>query len=88
MLFSQLDDFDHDVLIGDAASSGNGNFVSNSGPNDEQFTVINFDDISTASERRANVQTPDRCPTNRIDMKGYHCSCDCRQDPEYDLGLE
>ena len=47
-VLSQLDDFDHDMIIGNAASERKENIVVNEGTNDRGFTV------STSSSNIAN----------------------------------
>ena len=39
-LLSQLDDFDQDMIIGNAASERQENVVVNEGTNDQDFTVV------------------------------------------------
>ena len=57
-LLSKLDDFDQDVIIGDAVSGGMQNFVVNNGPVDWNFTVSNDNDLSATNKNTVNVQMP------------------------------
>ena len=64
-LISQLDDFDQDVFIGDAVSSGQQNAKVNNGSADQEFIVIIKDSVSTTNE--VNFQTWERCFNEEID---------------------
>ena len=63
-LLSQLDDFDQDMIIGNAASERQENVVVNGGSNDRDFTVSNSSNNTTVNESAINVK---RCFNERID---------------------
>ena len=56
-LLSQLDDFDRNVIIGNAASERQENFVVNEGTNDQEFTVGTSSDNLVTNENTVNVKT-------------------------------
>ena len=66
-LLSQLDDFDQDMVIGNAASERQENVVVNGGSNDRDFTVSNSSNNTTVNESAINVKTLERCFNERID---------------------
>ena len=68
-LLSQLDDLDEDMIIGNAASGRQENFVVNEGTNDRDFTVGTSSDNSTIIESAMNVKTLERCFNERIDRE-------------------
>ena len=69
-LLSQLNDFDQDMIIGNAASERQENVVVNEGTNDRDFTVSNFSSNSTAvNESAMIVKTLERCFNERIDRE-------------------
>ena len=68
-LLSQLDDFDQDVIIGNAASARQENIVVNEGTNDRDFTVSNPSNSTAANEGTVNVKTLERCFNKRIDRE-------------------
>ena len=68
-LLSQLDDFDQDMIIGNAASERQENVVVNEGNNDRDFTVSNSSNNTAVNESAMNVKTLERCCNERIDRK-------------------
>ena len=68
-LLSQLDDFDQDVIIGNAASERQENVVVNEGTNDRDLTVSNSSNNTVLNESTVNVKTLERCFNERIDRK-------------------
>ena len=68
-LLSQLDDFDQDMIIGNAASGTQENFVVSEGTNDRDFTVGTSSNISTINEIAMNVKTLERCFNEKIDRE-------------------
>ena len=68
-LLSQLDDFDQDMIIGNAASERQENVVVNEGTNDRDFTVSNSSNNTTVNESAINVKTLERCFNERIDRE-------------------
>ena len=68
-LLSQLDDFDQDMIIGNAASERQENVVVNEVTNDQDFTV-GTSKVSTAmNENAMTVKTLERCFNERIDRE-------------------
>ena len=65
-LFSQLDDFDQDIIIGNAASERQENIPVNEGINDQDFTVGTSSDNLATNENAVNVKTLERCFNERI----------------------
>ena len=60
-LLSQLDDFDQDLNLGNAARESQENNVVNGGTNDRDFTVgISSKDLAT-NESTVNVKALERC---------------------------
>ena len=68
-LLSQLDDFDQDMIIGNAASERQENGVVNEGTNDQDFTVGTSNVSSNVDENALNVKTLERCFNERIDRE-------------------
>ena len=68
-LLSQLDDFDQDKIIGNAASERQENVVFNEGTNDQDFTVGTSNVISIVNENALDVKTWERCFNERIDRE-------------------
>ena len=68
-LLSQLDDFDQDIIIGNAVSERQENVVVNEGTNDQDFTVGTSSSNSVANENAMNVKTLERCFNERIDRE-------------------
>ena len=68
-LLSPLDDFDHDMIIGNAVSERQENAVVNEGTNDRDFTVSTSNNDSVINESTVNVKTLERCFNERIDRE-------------------
>ena len=68
-LLSQLDDFDQDMIIGNATSERQENVVVNEGTNDQDFTVGTSNVSSIVNENALNVKTLERCFNERIDRE-------------------
>ena len=66
-LFSQLDDFDQNYIIANAAKSGQQTFIVNDGTVNQEFTVNISGSIPTTNENTVNVQTLESCFNERID---------------------
>ena len=66
---SQLDDFDQDMIIGNAASERQENALVNEGTNDRDFTVSNSSNNTAVNESAMNVKTLERCFNERIDRQ-------------------
>ena len=66
---SQLDDFDQDMIIGNAASEKQENTVVNEGTNDRNFTVGTSNDSSMVNGNAMSVKTLERCFNERIDRE-------------------
>ena len=69
-LLSQLDDFDRDMIIGNAVSEGLENAVVNEGTDDDQdFTVGTSNNDSVVNGSAMTVKTLERCFNERIDRE-------------------
>ena len=68
-LLSQLDDFDQDMIIGNAASETQGNTVVIEGTDDRDFTVGSSSNNTAINESTVNVKTLERCFNERIDRE-------------------
>ena len=68
-LLSQLDDFDQDMIIGNAVSERQENAVVNMGTNDRDFTVSNSSNNTAVNENTMNVKTSERRFNERIDRE-------------------
>ena len=68
-LLSQLDVFDHDMIIGNAISERQENTVVNEGTNDRDFTVVTSNNNSVVNENAMSVETLERCFNKRIDRE-------------------
>ena len=68
-LLSQLDDFDQDMIIGNAGSERQGNVVVNEGTNDRNFTVGSSSSNSVVGGDALNMKTLERCFNERIDRE-------------------
>ena len=68
-LFSQLDDFHQDMVIGNAASERQGNAVVIEGTNDRDFTVGTSSNNTVIIENTVNVKKLERCFNERIDRE-------------------
>ena len=68
-LLSQLDDFDQDMVICNAASERQKYVVINEGTKDRDFTVGISSKNSVVNENAMKVKTSERCFTERIDRE-------------------
>ena len=68
-LLSQLDDFDQDMIIGNAASGRQESVTVNGGTNDQDFTAGTSNVGSVVNENRLNMKTLERCFNERIDRE-------------------
>ena len=68
-LHSQLDDFDQDMIIGNATSARQENIVVNEGTNDRDFTVGTSSNNTAINENVVNVKTLESCFNERIDRE-------------------
>ena len=68
-LLSQLDDFDQDMIIGNATCETQENTVVDEGTNDRDFTVGTSNDSSIVNGNVMNVKTLERCFNERIDRE-------------------
>ena len=66
-LLSQLDDFDQDMIIGNATSGRQENFAVNESTNDLDFTESAFSIKTAINEIPVNMKTLERCFNERID---------------------
>ena len=68
-LLSQLDDFDRDMILGNAVSERQENTVVNEGTNDRDFTVGTSSNDSIVNGNAMSVKTLERCFNERIDRE-------------------
>ena len=68
-LLNQLDNFDQDMIISNAASERQENIVVSEGTNDRDFTVGTCSKNMTINENTMNVKTLERCLNERIDRE-------------------
>ena len=68
-LLGQLDDFDQDMVIANAASERQENIVVNEGTNDRGFTVGTSSNSAAINESMVNVKTLERCFNETIDRE-------------------
>ena len=68
-LLIQLDDFDQDMIIGNAVTERQENVVVNEGTNDQDFTVGTSTSNSVVDGNAMNVKTLERCFNERIDRE-------------------
>ena len=68
-LLSQLDDFDQDMIIGNAVSERQENTVVNEGTNDRDFTVGTSNNDSVLNGNAMGMKTLERCFIERIDRE-------------------
>ena len=68
-LLSQLDDFDQDMIIGNAVSERQENSVVNEGTNDRDFTVGTSNNNSVINGSALSVKNLERCFNERIDRE-------------------
>ena len=66
---SQLDDFDRDMIFGNAVSERQENAVANEGTNDRDFTVGTSSNDSIVNGNAMSVKTLERCFNERIDRE-------------------
>ena len=68
-LLSQLEDFDQDMIIGNAVSERQENVVVSEGTNDRNFTVGTSSNDSTVNGNAMSVKAFERCFNERIDRE-------------------
>ena len=68
-LLSQLDDFDQDIIIGNAVSERQENTIVNQGTGDRDFTVGTSGKNLMVNENTVNVKTLERRFNERIDRE-------------------
>ena len=68
-LISQLDDFDQDMIIGNAVRDRQENAVANECTNDRDFTVSTSNNDSVVDGNAMGVKTLERCFNERIDRE-------------------
>ena len=68
-LLSQLDDFDRDMILGNAVSERQENAVVNEGANDRDFTVGTSSNDSIVNGNAMSVKTLERCFNGMIDSE-------------------
>ena len=68
-LYGQLDDFDKDIIIGNAVHDRQQIVIVNEGTVDQEFTVNNTGSNSTLKENLVNMKTLERCFNERIDRE-------------------
>ena len=68
-LLSQIDDFDQDMIIGNAAGGRQESVTVNGGTNDQDFTVGTSNVGSVVNENRLNMKILERCFNERIDRE-------------------
>ena len=68
-VLSQLDDFDQDMVIGNAASERQENIVVDEHTNDRDFTVGSSSNNISINESTVKVKTLERCFNERIDRE-------------------
>ena len=68
-LLSQLDDFDRDMIIGNAVSERQENAVVNEGTDDRDFTVGTSSIDSIVHGNAMSVKTLERCFNEKIDRE-------------------
>ena len=68
-LLRQLDDFDQDIFIGNAASKSQENTVVNKGIKDRDFTIDASSNNIAINEITVKVKTLKRCFNGKIDRE-------------------
>ena len=68
-LLSQLDDFDQDMIIGNAATERQENIVVSEDTNDRDFTVGTSSNNIAINESTVIVKTLERCFNDKIDRE-------------------
>ena len=66
-LLRQLDDFDQDMIIGNATSGGQESIAVNEGTNDRDFTVGTSSNNTAINENTVSMKTLESCFNERID---------------------
>ena len=67
--FGQLDDFDQDIVVGNAASDRQEIILVNKGTNDRDFIVSTSSNNTAVNESTVNVNTLEICFNERIDRE-------------------
>ena len=67
--FSQLENFNPDIIIGNTASDRQETTIVNEGTGDHGFTVGISDNNLIANEETVNEKTLERCSNERIDKE-------------------
>ena len=68
-LLSQLDDFDQDMIIGNAISGGQESIAVNEGTIDRDFTVGTSSNNTAINESTVSMKTLERCFNERGDRE-------------------
>ena len=68
-LLSQLDDFDQDIIIGNAASESQENTLVNKGTKDRDLTIDASSNKIAVNENTVIIKTLERCFNERIDRE-------------------
>ena len=68
-LLNQLDDFDQDIIIGNAIRERQENAVGNKGTNDQDFTVGSSNKDSVVDGNAMSMKTLEKCFNERIDKE-------------------
>ena len=68
-LLGQLDDFDQDMIIGNAVSERQENAVANEGTNDRNFAFGTFNNDSVTNGNAMSAKTLEMCFNERIDRE-------------------
>ena len=71
-LFSQLDDFDRDIFIGNTVSDKQENATVNEGTGDQNFFVDNPDTNLVANKIMVNVKSLETCFNEQIDQENIN----------------
>ena len=71
-LLSQLDDFDQDMIIGNAASERQEIVEVNKGTNDQDFTISTSSNNTAVNASTVSVKTLKRCFNERIEREMSH----------------
>ena len=71
-LLCQLDEFDQDMIIGNAVSGRQRNVVVNEGSNDQDFTISTSSNSTGVKDSTLNVKTLERCFNERTDREMSH----------------
>ena len=68
-LLSQLHDFDHDIIVGNAKNNRQENTTVIEGTTDQEVTVGNSNGGSTVNENVVNVETFENCFNGKVDKE-------------------